>query len=32
MGDILEMKGVYLVDFNNDDIDCLLENFKGVIE
>lgn len=31
-GDTLEMKGVHSADFNNDDIDRLLENFKGVIE
>lgn len=32
MGDTLEMKGVHSADFNNDDIDRLLESFKGIIE
>lgn len=31
-GDTLETKGVHSADFNKDDIDRLLENFKGVIE
>ncbi len=28
----METKGVHSADFNKDDIDRLLENFKGVIE
>ena len=28
----IEMKGVHSANFNNDDIDRLLESFKGIIE
>ncbi len=31
-GDTLETKGVHSADFNKDDIDRLLESFKGIIE
>lgn len=30
-GDTLETKGVHSADFNKDDIDRLLESFKGII-